>query len=203
LDQENVSSLLAPAYEERLREIVAEKEEAVPEESIPRSITHTQVRPKPPSLNLVMHVVGSRGDVQPFIALGRVLKGTYNHRVRLATHPIFQQFVEENGLEFFSIGGDPASLMAFMVNNPRLMPSMGAIKGGIISKRRKEIFEIMKGCWRSCIEEGDGIDTNFERLTLKGPRKEFVADAIIANPPSFAHLHCAQKLGVPLHLMFT
>jgi hypothetical protein len=33
--------------------------------------------------------------------------------------------------------------------------------------------------------------------------KVFVADAIIANPPSFAHLHCAEKLGIPLHLMFT
>jgi sterol 3beta-glucosyltransferase len=31
----------------------------------------------------------------------------------------------------------------------------------------------------------------------------FVADAVIANPPSFAHVHCAQALGVPLHLMFT
>lgn len=31
----------------------------------------------------------------------------------------------------------------------------------------------------------------------------FVADAIIANPPSFAHIHCAQALGIPLHLMFT
>ncbi|KAH7369987.1 glycosyltransferase family 1 protein [Rhexocercosporidium sp. MPI-PUGE-AT-0058] len=31
----------------------------------------------------------------------------------------------------------------------------------------------------------------------------FVAEVIIANPPSFAHVHCAQALGVPLHLMFT
>ena len=31
----------------------------------------------------------------------------------------------------------------------------------------------------------------------------FVADAIIANPPSFAHVHCAERLGIPLHLMFT
>jgi hypothetical protein len=30
-----------------------------------------------------------------------------------------------------------------------------------------------------------------------------VADAIIANPPSFAHVHCAQALAVPLHIMFT
>ncbi len=33
--------------------------------------------------------------------------------------------------------------------------------------------------------------------------KPFVADAIIANPPSFAHIHCAERLGIPLHLMFT
>lgn len=31
----------------------------------------------------------------------------------------------------------------------------------------------------------------------------FIADAIIANPPSFAHFHCAERLGIPLHLVFT
>lgn len=35
------------------------------------------------------------------------------------------------------------------------------------------------------------------------PILPFIADAIIANPPCFAHVHCAEKLGVPLHLMFT
>ena len=186
-----------------MREITTEKEPAVPEASIPRSLAYAQGQPKPPSLNLVIHVVGSRGDVQPFIAFGRVLKETYNHRVRLATHPIFKDFVEENGLEFFSIGGDPAALMAFMVNNLRLMPSMEAIRGGVITKRRKEIFEIMKGCWRSCFEAGDGTDADGEGLPSRGPKKEFVADVIIANPPSFSHLHCAQRLGIPLHIMST
>ncbi|KAK5046700.1 hypothetical protein LTR84_007461 [Exophiala bonariae] len=31
----------------------------------------------------------------------------------------------------------------------------------------------------------------------------FVANAIIANPPSFAHVHCAEALGIPLHIIFT
>jgi hypothetical protein len=31
----------------------------------------------------------------------------------------------------------------------------------------------------------------------------FVADAIIANPPSFAHIHIAERLGIPLHCFFT
>ena len=30
----------------------------------------------------------------------------------------------------------------------------------------------------------------------------FVADAIIANPPTFAHIHLAEALSVPLHVMF-
>ena len=32
--------------------------------------------------------------------------------------------------------------------------------------------------------------------------RKFVADAIISNPVSYAHIHCAEALGVPLHLMF-
>ena len=74
-----------------------------------------RLRNAPLPLNVVIHVVGSRGDVQPFVALGKVLKADYGHRVRLATHPVFKTFVEEHGLEFFTIGGDPSELMSFMV----------------------------------------------------------------------------------------
>jgi hypothetical protein len=28
-----------------------------------------------------------------------------------------------------------------------------------------------------------------------------VADAVISNPPTFGHIHCAEALGVPLHMM--
>lgn len=62
-------------------------------------------------LNIVIQVVGSRGDVQPFIALGNELQ-RHGHRVRLATHGVFEQFVLQAGLNFFAIGGDPAQLMA-------------------------------------------------------------------------------------------
>ncbi len=110
-----------------------------------------------PRLNIVMQVVGSRGDVQPFVALGKILKEKYGHRIRLATHPIFQDFVEENGLEFFSLGGDPVALMAFMVKNPRFLPSMESIRNGDANRQRGQMFEIFKGCWRSCIETGDGV----------------------------------------------
>ena len=62
-------------------------------------------------LNIVIQVVGSRGDVQPFVALGNELQ-RHGHRVRLATHPVFEHFVRNEGLEFYPIGGDPTQLMA-------------------------------------------------------------------------------------------
>lgn len=69
-----------------------------------------------PKLNIVIQVIGSRGDIQPFIKIAQVLKEKDGHRVRVATHPAFRAFVEEDcGLEFFSIGGNPSELMAFMV----------------------------------------------------------------------------------------
>lgn len=135
----------------------------------------------------------------------------------MATHPTFRSFIEENGLEFFSIGGDPAELMAFMVKHPGLMPGADALRSGEIGKRRKGMYEIVRGCWRSCFEAGDGTGPEITDSQVNdrgsfdidksagddGYDRPFVAEAIIANPPSFAHIHCAEKLGIPLHMMFT
>jgi UDP:flavonoid glycosyltransferase YjiC (YdhE family) len=65
-------------------------------------------------MNIVIQVVGSRGDVQPFVALGLELKRSFGYRVRIATHAVFKNFVEQHDLEFFSIGGNPEELMAFV-----------------------------------------------------------------------------------------
>ncbi len=50
----------------------------------------------PPALNVDIHVVGSRGDVQPFVALCRELKNKYCHRVPLATHGDVQEVRQGN-----------------------------------------------------------------------------------------------------------
>jgi hypothetical protein len=107
-------------------------------------------------LNIVVIVIGSRGDIQPFLRIGKILKEDYGHRVRIATHPAFKQFVEkDSGLEFFSIGGDPSELMAFMVKNPGLIPNLETVKDGEIGKRRAAMFEMFEGMWRACINATD------------------------------------------------
>ncbi|RYP47048.1 hypothetical protein DL768_006843 [Monosporascus sp. mg162] len=144
----------------------------------------------PTRLNIVIQVVGSRGDVQPFVALGSELKRR-GHRVRLATHDLFEAFVRDSGLEHYPVGGDPAALMAYMVKNPGLIPSMESLRAGEIQQKREMVEEMLEGFWNSCLQPD----------TRTG--QPFVADAIIANPPSFAHVHCAQALGIPVHIMFT
>ncbi|CAI7648028.1 unnamed protein product [Penicillium palitans] len=158
---------------------------------------HIEPQPEPSGdagcgleLNIVIQVVGSRGDVQPFVALGNELQ-RHGHRVRLATHGVFESFVRDSGLEFYSIGGDPTELMAYMVKNPGLIPQMKSVQEGDIQRKRVMVGQILQGCWQSCIQDDSVTKT------------PFVADAIIANPPSFAHIHCAQALGIPLHMMFT
>lgn len=66
-------------------------------------------------MDFVIQVVGSRGDVQPFVALGNGLQ-KHGHRVRLVTHTKFEVFVYDAGLELYPIGGDPEDLMSYMVS---------------------------------------------------------------------------------------
>lgn len=169
-------------------------------ESVASSL-HTQVaRPK---MNIVIMVIGSRGDIQPFLKVGKILKQQYGHRVRIATHPAFRDFVEKDqGLEFFSVGGDPSELMAFMVKNPGLIPNLETVRAGEIPRRRAAMAEMFEGFWRACVNATDD-EKDQENIKLMGKKHPFVADAIIANPPSFAHVHIAERLGIPLHMMFT
>lgn len=178
----------------------------------PRKPTPKRTAPSqplaPPRLNIVIMVIGSRGDAQPFLALARLLHTQYHHRVRIATHPAFRDFVTNDcpGVEFFSVGGDPAELMSFMVKNPGMIPTLESVKAGDIGRRRAAMAEMFEGFWRACInavdEEEDERKGNVGTMVGAG-RDPFVADAIIANPPCFAHIHCAEALGVPVHLMFT
>ncbi|KAF8596221.1 glycosyltransferase family 1 protein [Ceratobasidium sp. AG-I] len=145
-----------------------------------------------PPMHINIMIVGSRGDVQPYLALGQKLQ-EHGHTVRLATHATFRQLVKDAGLRFFNIGGDPHELMSYMVRNPGLVPGFASVKNGDIGKKQKMVAEILDGCWRSCYESDDTPDTE----------TSFAADAIISNPPAFAHIHCAEALGIPLLMSFT
>ncbi|KPM42356.1 Sterol 3-beta-glucosyltransferase UGT80B1 [Neonectria ditissima] len=182
-------SVLLPNFKSPGPHNTAEPTESPPAYSV-GDATNAKSTTCPVKLNIVIQVVGSRGDVQPFIALRCELQ-KHGHRIRIATHDIFASFIRAAGLEFYPVGGDPEELMSFMVRNPGLIPSMKSLRAGDVQKKRRMVREMLNGFWDSCILPDPVTST------------PFVANALIANPPSFAHIHCAQVLGIPVHLMFT
>ncbi len=61
-------------------------------------------------MRITIITVGSRGDVQPYIALGRGLQRA-GHYVRLATHAEFEAFVRDYGLDFALLEGNPRAVL--------------------------------------------------------------------------------------------
>jgi UDP:flavonoid glycosyltransferase YjiC (YdhE family) len=148
--------------------------------------------PTLPPLSVVIMVVGSRGDVQPFLPIARRL--AQKHRVRLATHREFRPLVERAGVEFYPLGGDPHQMMEYIVKTGgSILPTRLDQIWEDVPKKRAMIADILESTWRACTEPDP------ER-----PEKgSFRPDVIVANPPAYGHIHCAEALHVPLHMIFT
>jgi sterol 3beta-glucosyltransferase len=69
---------------------------------------------RPDPMNITCLTIGSRGDVQPFIALCLGLKKD-GHKCKIATHAEFKDWIESYGIGFAPVAGDPAELMALCV----------------------------------------------------------------------------------------
>ncbi|KAG6970322.1 hypothetical protein JG688_00004909 [Phytophthora aleatoria] len=150
----------------------------------------------PPLMNICILIVGTRGDVQPFLAIALRLQED-GHRVRLATHTVYRDFVMSHGIEFYPLGGDPKELAAYMVKTGgHLIPTKIETLTKDVPRNREMINEIVLSTWPAVSE----ADPDGEGPGVPGP--PFRAQAIIANPVSYGHVHVAERLGVPLHIMF-
>jgi UDP:flavonoid glycosyltransferase YjiC (YdhE family) len=82
---------------------------------------------------IVFIVPGSRGDVQPYLALGKELKAD-GHFVRLVTHQNYEKLIEDNGLDFWPLEVRIEEIiqgkkMREVLENGRLISSMKHISG--------------------------------------------------------------------------
>lgn len=124
-------------------------------------------------MQIVLLTYGSRGDVQPFVALGTGLKRA-GFDVRIAAPEGFKDFVEPVGLEFAPLPGDPRELS-------RMLVDQGGANFIRLSKTIRDFavplgVGVYKGMKAAC-EGADAILYSF----------------LIAIP---AH-HIARELGVP------
>jgi sterol 3beta-glucosyltransferase len=122
--------------------------------------------------------VGSRGDVQPFIALGLGLRAA-GHQVRLVTLGGFEEFIGGRGLDHLTIG-----------ESPREIAKTDAGRDWV--KKRSSVLGYLRGFVRvaaSKLEEG--LDKYW--------RAAGDTEAIITAPMGLlVGIHIAERLGVPM-----
>lgn len=134
----------------------------------------------PKDLHVCIMVVGTHGDILPFIGLGHKLQES-GFRVTIATHTAHHHLVvQEHRFRFHQLAGDPKQLSAWMVQTGGTLVGE-ALNPQLLPKKTKMVQQIVESTFV------DG---------------ECDYHAIIANPPVMGHIHVAERLGIPLHIMF-
>ena len=129
------------------------------------------------SMRITCLTIGSRGDVQPYIALCKGLLAE-GHKPRIATHKEFEEWIRGHGIDFAPVEGDPAELMRICVENGMFTYSF--LKEAS-SKFRGWIDELLSSAWQACQD----------------------SDLLIESPSAMAGIHIAEALEVPYFRAFT
>ena len=131
----------------------------------------------PKSLRVVCLTIGSRGDVQPYIALCKGLKND-GHRPLIATHSEFESWIRGHGIDFAAVAGNPAEIMQLCVENDMFTMNFFREVG---SKMRPWFDALLDTAWKAC--QG--------------------ADLLIESPSAMAGVHIAQALQIPYFRAFS
>ncbi len=129
------------------------------------------------SLRITCLTIGSRGDVQPYIALCKGLMAD-GHKTRIATHLEFKEWVESYGIDFKPVDGDPAELMRICVENGMFTYSFLREAS---SKFRGWIDDLLTSSWKACQD----------------------TDILIESPSAMGGIHIAEALCIPYFRAFS
>jgi UDP:flavonoid glycosyltransferase YjiC (YdhE family) len=130
-------------------------------------------------MRITIPTTGSHGDVQPYVALGRGLQAA-GHRVRLATHADFKDFVRGHGLDFHALEPDGRALHTGD-GGDRMVKAGGnafVFLREFLRMREPLIHGLMHECWLACRD----------------------ADVILTTSTSpFLGQAAGEELGVPVY----
>ena len=124
-------------------------------------------------MHITILTIGSRGDVQPYVALGIGLRQV-GHQVRIATYDKFKALVQDRGLTFYPIASDVSDIA-------RSLEGKGTLELFRSLRRRARLMPLLaERIWRDTLEACQG------------------AEAIIYGFIASLMGRCAaEKLGVP------
>lgn len=130
-------------------------------------------------MKITILTIGTRGDVQPLIALGLGLKQT-GYDIKIVTHSIFESWVRNYGFDFAAIEGDPIGFLESEEGKKILESGSNPIEFIRLFSQTISPFvdRLMTDMWQACQS----------------------TDAIIAHSALFWTYDLARKLGVPYFL---
>ncbi len=132
-------------------------------------------------MNIFIVTLGTLGDVQPYVALGKGLKAA-GHRVTLCTSSSFESFITGHGLIYGYLNNDLVDLARSDV-------------GRAILENANNVFKIITATIKMT-----RLSAPMQRAMLKDSweaAKNADPDLIIFHPLAFGGPHIAEKLGVP------
>src|SRR5690606_26068099 len=119
---------------------------------------------------------GTRGDVQPYVALGEFLAGR-GHEVVLATHEPFRAMAEARGLEFVGLPGDP--------------------RQQIQTQEGRELVSSQRASLRFVRQLSELVEPWLEQLLEDVTPLCEKSDVVVYSPLAFLAWHVSQATGTP------
>jgi sterol 3beta-glucosyltransferase len=128
-------------------------------------------------LHITIIALGSRGDVQPCVALGEGLQRA-GHDVRLAAYGVFRALAQDHGLAFATVGGDVRQALD-SPSGQKWLESGRSVLRFILGMRKLTTFEGLRQSLDDCVDACRGTE------------------AILYSPLGAAGYHVAEKMSVP------
>lgn len=127
-------------------------------------------------MKILFLCLGSRGDVQPYVAIGKAAK-SLGHQVTICAGKSFQSFVEQNGLNFWECSLD---LMAILQ-----------------TEEGKQVFEEgLKHPIKAMQYATRVINPLYKKTMIDFYEASQGQDVIIFHPKAFGAVDIAEKLGI-------
>ena len=99
-------------------------------------------------MQVLLSTIGSRGDVQPLVALALELQAL-GHRARLCVAPNFKEWIESFGLECVPIGPDLRKLASASAPAKPVVPTKEQVQQ-MADQSVREQFQVIGAAARGC-----------------------------------------------------